>query len=791
MRESLIDQAYRQARGGIPMTVMAVLGIAVIHWLRTHTLFFPWWVAAMLLLMAVRGTTLWWHRHYAGRLSVARREAMFIGPLVATAGLWGVLPVLGFPSADEVETLALICILSGMAGGASNILASLAWPARLYIVCILLPASLMVYDLPGTGPVLSMLALAFMVVMLVGHAQARRQLVRSLVSLLDNQALLSDLRRQRTELGRLNDQLLGTQRALLDNNSRLEQMVRERTERIRLAFAAIENTAGGVAVMTPDRVIVEVNPAFCQITGYPATEVLGRHSSLLRSGRQSEAFYEALWQQLYDSGRWDGQLWSRRRDGSEFLQRRTMDAVRDRNGAVTHFVSVFHDITESYEKDQRLRHQALHDPLTGLANRSLLARALDSGITSATAQARRLGLLFFDLDQFKAVNDSLGHLSGDAILKMVGERLSRCLAPSDTLARVGGDEFVVLMQDVDDAADCGRMAQRLLDVFIEPFELPEARIFVRSSLGIAIFPDDGDNATDLLKNADMALYAAKAAGRNTFTYFDASLAERARQRLDTELALRLAIERDELSLHYQPKVDADSGQVLGFEALLRWHKGHTEWVPPDRFIPVAEDAGLIGQLGAWVVAEVCRQIAEWARQGLGWWPVAVNASARQLHTDDLPALIRTECERHRVASSLIEVEVTESFIMSDPTRSAEVLSALREMGVRIAIDDFGTGYSSLSYLRSLPADILKIDRSFVRESVDDPAVRAIVTSIVTLGRTLGLSVVAEGVETTRQAELLREIGCEILQGYLFAPPRPAAQIEISSGAVTGMAATLA
>lgn len=776
LRASLIDQAFRQSRGGIPMTAIAVLSLGVIHWLGTRELIAPWWFAAMTGLLMLRAGFIVSHARDANRFGLRMRELVFTVPLVLTAALWTLVPVLTFPAADEVEKLAVICVLSGMAGGATTVLAPLAWPARFYIVCMLAPASVMIYPVSVSGPVLSMLGFSFLAVMLISHTQARTLLIVSQRRLLENQALLGDLRGQQSQLSRLNAALLETQNALLDNNARLEQEVEERTERIRLAFAAIENTAEGVAVFNPEGHFVEVNPAFTEITGYPAEEVIGQPSSILRSPHQDHAFYEDLWTQLRDTGRWEGELWSVRRDGSEFLQRRTMDAVRDADGTITHFVSVFNDITDDYRKDQQLLFQARHDALTGLANRSLLTERLESGIARAREAQHSLGLLFFDLDHFKAVNDAFGHLTGDRLLTAVSRRLLGCLGSDATLARVGGDEFVVLMEDIRDPADCAVLADRLLATFHEPFEFPEARIVLRSSLGIAVFPRDGDAVVELLRNADMALYAAKAAGRNTYAYFDARLAEQARQRLDLELALREAIQRRELSLHYQAKVGAHDGQILGFEALLRWHRTDGGTVPPDRFIPVAEESGLIGEIGGWVIAETCRQIAAWARQGKGWQRVAVNVSARQLLGEDLVELIRRETSLHGIDTSLLEIEVTESFIMSNPKQSLAILRDLRQMGLTIAIDDFGTGYSSLSYLRRLPADVLKIDRSFVQEATSDRSVRAIIETIVSLSRTLGMSIVAEGVETAAEADLLRNAGCDVLQGYLFAKPTTAEEV---------------
>lgn len=777
LRDTLIDEAFRQGRAGIPMTAVAILGMAGIHWLHTQTLIQPLWLTIGLSVSVLRGFLASTYERRKDRLSRATRERMFVWPLIAAALVWAALPVLVFPGADASERLAIIAIVAGLAGGGSAILAPMLWSARFYIACLMLPAAVMVFDTPTSGPIVAALAICFVLVMLFSHRQGRRILLASQQRLLENQALLDETHRQRDLVEQLNAELLAAQKALLAYNSRLEEEVEERTARNRLASAVIENTAEGVMVMTPDATIVEVNPAFTRITGYPSGEVIGQPAKILRSDKHDAHFFDLGWQQLRTTGRWEGEMWSRRRDGEIFLERRTIDAVRSAKGEVTHYVSVFNDITDDYEKDQQLLHQALHDPLTGLGNRKLLMERLDQGIARAARYRKRLGVLFFDLDQFKAVNDSLGHHIGDELLRGIAQRLSKRLRATDTLARLGGDEFVVLMSDLERPTDAVVLAQGLLDVFSKPFELPETRIHMRTSLGIAIYPDDGTEPDVLMKNADMALYAAKAAGRNTYHFFQPAFAEQARQRLELELALRDAIERQELSLHYQPKVCARDQAVQGFEALLRWNRPGIGFVPPDRFVPVAEDCGLIGQIGAWVLSEACRQIARWEAAGHGWRQVAINVSARQLIHDDLAGMIHEECRRHRIDPSLLEVEVTESCIMSNPDQTTPILQALQSMGVRIAIDDFGTGHSSLAYLRRLPVDIIKIDKSFVREAMSDEPTAAIVKTIIGLSKTLEMQVVAEGVETAEQVEMLARQGCDSLQGYFFSRPLPAEEIE--------------
>ncbi|MFD2113662.1 putative bifunctional diguanylate cyclase/phosphodiesterase [Thiorhodococcus fuscus] len=777
LHSALIDEAFRQGWAGIPMTAVSMLGMAGIHWLHTHALIEPFWLVSGFVVFVLRMLLLFVHDAYRETLSTLTRARMFEWPLVLNCLVWAALPILVFPSAEPVERLAMIAIIAGLAGGGAAVLAPVLWSARLYILCLMLPASIMILDTPGSGPVVFVLGIGFMALSFFSHARTRDVLVMAQQRLIENQALLAEMREQRSVVDRLNQELLSAQQRLLEHSLALEVEVEERTARMRLAFSVIENTAEGIMVMSIDGRILEVNPGFTRITGYASEEVIGRSFKLLRSDRHGEDFFDQLWRCLHATGRWDGEMWSRRKDGEVFLERRVVDVVCDPEGQPTHYVSVFSDVTSDYHKDQQLLHQALHDPLTGLGNRKLLLDRLEHGIAQSRRNGCRFGVLIFDLDQFKAVNDSLGHHVGDQLLCEVAGRLKARLRASDTLVRLGGDEFVALMSDLRQPDDAVVLAHELLDAFARPFELPNNRMHVRSSLGIAIYPDDGTDPDVLMKNADMALYAAKAAGRNTYHFFKPIFADQASERLELELALREAMERQELSLYYQPKVAASDHGFLGFEALLRWNRGELGFVPPDRFVPVAEDCGLIGQIGSWVLAEACGQIARWYRAGYGWRKVAINVSARQLVHDDLVGMIGRECERQGISPTLLEVEVTESCVMSNPSQTSPILAALRAMGVSVAIDDFGTGHSSLSYLRRLPVDVIKIDRSFVHEAARDTGAEAIVKTIVNLSKTLGMDVVAEGVETLEQAEMLARMECDVLQGYCFAQPMPVDEIE--------------
>ena len=434
-------------------------------------------------------------------------------------------------------------------------------------------------------------------------------------------------------------------------------------------------------------------------------------------------------------------------------------------------------ITELRRKDDDLRHLAFHDALTGLPNRALLLDRMEQSIAVAARQNEKRGVMFIDLDRFKTINDSLGHDAGDALLKEFAMRLRNCLRKSDTVARVGGDEFVVLLNDVLTPETYATVAQKLISRLSIPMELAGETVQVGASAGIACFPDDGEGAVELMKHADMAMYEAKSAGRGGFCFFQASMTSASVQRLQLESQLCRAISNGELQLFYQPKISLGSNQLRGVEALVRWRHPARGLIPPMEFIPMAEATGLIAPLGDWVLEEACRQSAAWAAQGLGAIKIAVNISARQIQQGNLVERVRALTRQYGISPSDLEVELTESVIMANPQESARVFASLREIGVVVAMDDFGTGYSSLAYLRRLPIDVLKIDRSFITNADRDESDAEIVKTIIALAQTLKLEVVAEGVETESQAAFLEGCGCPTAQGYLYSRPLAAADFE--------------
>ncbi len=540
---------------------------------------------------------------------------------------------------------------------------------------------------------------------------------------------------------------------------------------LRLAAAVFEAARDAIMVTDSKWNIVAVNPAFSTLTGYAESEVHGRKPLLLWAERQPPAYFESMARTLAVAGVWQGEFWARRKDGERRAALASLGTVRDANGTISHHVGVATDITALKIAEQRIEHQAYYDALTDLPNRSLLAQHAELALSRATRQRSALALLFLDLDQFKEVNDSLGHAEGDALLVQAAARLQEITRGEDTVCRLGGDEFVLLLPGT--AQDGAlRVADKLLTAFREPFMVAGHPLRTTVSIGIALFPNDGTSFAELLKNADTALYQAKQEGRNTRMFYDRQMNAAILQRLVLESELRQALASGQLRAYYQPKIRLRDGQTVGAEALLRWPHPEHGMIPPGRFIPVAETSDLIVELGVWMLGEVCRQLVRWRAAGLPMLPVAVNLAARHFRQPDLADCIRGLLEASALPAQALELELTESSLLEAGPQTAETLQALEELGVGLAIDDFGTGYSSLSYLKRLPLSALKIDQSFVRDLVSDPDDRTISAAIVALGHGLGLKVIAEGVETAEQQRILLDQGCDLAQGYWFGHPLP-------------------
>ncbi|GGA84482.1 hypothetical protein GCM10011521_23600 [Arenimonas soli] len=539
----------------------------------------------------------------------------------------------------------------------------------------------------------------------------------------------------------------------------------------RVALEVLRSMSEAVAVIDLDFRFISVNPAFSRITGYSEEEVIGQNSRLLDSSQHSAEFYRRVRDVLERTGHWAGEMWQRRKDGEEFLGWIEMSEVRDALGLRSHFVAVVNDITDKKRAEQELRYLANYDTLTGLPNRALLSERLGRAIVRARRQETRVAVLFLDLDRFKDINDSLGHAAGDRLLKAAATRLQATVGASDTVARLGGDEFTVVLEDVESFPAVERMAREILTAFTMPLEVDERHdVSITPSLGISLYPDHALVPTDLLKFADTAMYQAKAEGRNTYQIYNETMDAESRRRATVLASLRKALDRGEFRLVYQPRMALADGRITGVESLLRWHSAELGEIPPTVFVPLAEESGLILQIGDWVLSEALQTLKRWRAHGLSEISIGVNVSVLQLLRGNLPEQLRRLMQDLGVPSNRIELEVTESMVMQNAEQTTHVLNELRKLGITLAIDDFGTGYSSLVYLKRLPIDTLKIDKEFIGDLTRDPDDEAITATVITMGHSLGLNVIAEGVESEQQLSYLREQGCDEIQGFWLSPP---------------------
>lgn len=548
-------------------------------------------------------------------------------------------------------------------------------------------------------------------------------------------------------------------------------------KQMRLSAKVFENSREGVIITDADNRIVTVNNAFTEITGYTREEALWQNPRILKSGEHGPDFYTAMWQSITKQGHWQGEIWSRRKNGEVYPEWLSISTVTDTRGAITHYIGLLADISERKSADERIRYLAQYDALTGLPNRALFQDRLLQAMANAQRDGEKFAVLFLDLDRFKTINDSLGHPIGDRLLQQAAARLTASVRPIDTVCRQGGDEFVIILLQIKNAADPALLAQKILASISQPYDIDDLELHVTPSIGIAIYPEDGRDTESLIKNADAAMYHAKENGRNNYQYFTENLNARAFERLSLENSLRRALERREFLLHYQPLVNLGSGAIIGAEALIRWQHPDFGLVPPDKFIPVAEDCGLIVPIGEWVIQEACRQNKAWQDAGLAPIPVAVNISALQFRQKNLEEVIQRILTESGLAAGHLEIELTESAIMKGAESTVETLLRFKKMGLRLSVDDFGTGYSSLSYLKRFPIDKLKIDRSFVRDVSIDPDDAAIASAIIAMAHRLRLRVIAEGVENQDQLDFLLQEGCDEAQGYHYSKPLPADGLE--------------
>lgn len=546
-------------------------------------------------------------------------------------------------------------------------------------------------------------------------------------------------------------------------------------DQLRLAARVFDRTGESVIITDGDERILTVNDAFTRMTGYPAAEVLGKRPSCLASGRHDGAFFAAMWGEIRERGWWQGEVWNRRRNGDVCPEWLSINTVHDGAGRVINYIGVYSDIAVVKESQRRMEYLATHDELTALPNRVLFLDRIHNAIGRAERERGRFAVMFVDLDEFKIINDSLGHGVGDLLLKEVAARMRDCLRAADTIGRLGGDEFALLVDGASTSEAAGT-AQRILDALARPFAVSGRQLYIGASIGVCMYPDDGSDGETLLQNADSAMYHAKGNGKRTHHFFTGALRQQADQRLQLEMGLRGAVERGELFVLYQPQVDLASGQLLGLEALVRWQHREAGLIAPSVFIPLAEKTGLIDSLGEWVAEQVCAQVVAWQARGARVPRVSINVSPEQFRRTSVAAMMRRLLTRHQLDAAGFVLELTESALLVDPAVAKRQLEDLKAEGLTVSIDDFGTGYSSLSSLRHYPLDELKIDRSFVAQLASSTDDRAIARTILAMAASLDLAVVAEGIETAEQAAILRDMGCAAGQGYLFDRPLPAAEI---------------
>jgi diguanylate cyclase (GGDEF)-like protein/PAS domain S-box-containing protein len=564
---------------------------------------------------------------------------------------------------------------------------------------------------------------------------------------------------------------------LAESFNRMTETLQSRNEGLRKLTQAVEQSPVSVLITDPHGTIEYVNSNFLELTGYSKDEVIGHNPRMLKTGHTSQQQYAELWRTVLSGGVWRGELYNRKKDGGCFWEQAVIAPVKDADGKITHLIAVKEDVTVRKEYEQKLLYQANYDYLTGLPNRVLANDRIVQALAYSRRDQRSLALIFIDLDNFKKVNDSLGHSIGDSLLVKVASRLKGVLREEDTVARLGGDEFLVIAPNVSGQNEAGVLCRKLIKALQEPVVLDEREIYTSASLGISMFPVDGQDAQVLLRNADAAMYKAKESGRNTFRFFTPSMNEDALRRLEIESRLRHALKNGELSLHYQPLLDTKTGSLVGAEALLRWNNPILGRVPPDKFIPLAENIGVIQKVGQWVLMNACCQAAEWNRNSATPIRMAVNISPIQFKNGMLFPDVKQALMESGLAPELLELELTEGILMEDELDKEEILKNLDNLGVTLVLDDFGTGYSSLSYLRRFPFDALKIDRSFVRDITSDPDDAELTRTIIDMSHNLNLRVIGEGVETTQQWQFLRERGCDLVQGYLFSPPVPASEFD--------------
>jgi len=569
---------------------------------------------------------------------------------------------------------------------------------------------------------------------------------------------------------------------LLENKSRElfsnTQLLEINNRQLKKLTVAVEQSPNSILITDLKGNIEYTNPVFTELTGWTFDEIKGKSTKILASDETPYSTHKDLWDTIQSGNIWKGEIYNKKKNGEQYLQEISISPIKDEQGNVHNYLSISEDITLRKEQEEHIHHLAHHDTLTGLYNRFSLEHRLEQSLALAMRNDHQLAVLFLDLDRFKAINDTLGHKAGDELLIQVANRLRGiCQRKSDVIARIGGDEFVIILSEINSPSFAALTAKAIVEILSVPYLFENEEMLTTPSIGIAVFPSDGDDCESILKKADDAMYHVKKTGRGNYEFYTEEINKHVQERIVLEKDLKIAIKEDNLELYYQPQILSSDNSLCCVEALLRWNHPEMGFISPETFVSIAEETSLINELGLWVINTAFKQLANWQKKGFGHIRMAINISAKQLESDSLLENVREHLQKYNIAPSMIEFEVTESTAMNDPFKAIKKLEQLRELGIELSIDDFGTGYSSLSYLKMLPVQSLKLDKSFVMNIESDVNNKAISLAAISLGHDLGFKVVAEGVETEQQEAFLKANGCDLLQGYYFSKPQNSANIE--------------
>jgi diguanylate cyclase (GGDEF)-like protein/PAS domain S-box-containing protein len=792
-RAKQIDILFNQLDVAIKATVLAALVLVGLLWAVVPRFILLTWLAFFLLQTIFRLILLHKYRHRTGPQGTDYWLFWFVLGVFISAVTWGGSILLLVPQ-HSIPHLGLVVLwVCGLTAGSIASLSIIRGAFFAFAFPALLPAALVLLLLGGKEQlILGVALLLFLVFISLNSHRMNKTLIQSLRFEFRNEQLIFHLDAQRTRVEKLNDQL---ERRVAERTSELSQINlrlqheidehKQTGEKLRLNAAVFENTSEGVIIMNAEKNIIAVNSAFTEITGYQAKEVLNRNPQSLYSYDHPMQDYGRIWSSVTLKGRWQGEMWNRRKNGEIYPQWTNISPIKDGDGRLSHYICVFTDITVLKDSQKRFEYLAHHDPLTDLPNRLLFSIRLDHALEHSRREGGKVAVLFFDLDRFKNINDSLGHPAGDQLLQQVSKRLLGSVREEDTVARQSGDEFMILLEGLAESRDAATVAIKALGALAMPFDIEGHEVYVTGSVGISLFPEDASSAEMLLKNADVALYRAKRQGRNNFQFFTRQLTVAAARRSRLESCLKHAMESDQFEIYYQPQLSLRTGKVVGAEALVRWRSPQFGLMTPAGFLALAEENGMILKLGQWVLRRACTQAMAWQKEG---WPalrVAVNISPVQLFRGELAETVEQVLLETGLQPDHLELEITERLLWDQTEQPLDTLKKLNALGVSLAMDDFGRGCSSLIYLRDYKFDTLKIDQLFVHNlpvNLDDST---IIRTVITLAKGLRMNVIAEGVETQAQREILQDYGCDQIQGYLFSAPLVGQEFEkfVSNGLV--------